>query len=107
MSINSSIPDVENLTKDSDSTEEDIEIDNTSKPDLNKKGKLAFGELEYKTFTEEFDEIIKAEELESGEELARLRKNLDQQLLQLKILSLNWQINCRENYWPNKKIMEF
>ena len=84
MSINSSIPDVENLTKDSDSTEEDIEIDNTSKPDLNKKGKLAFGELEYKTFTEEFDEIIKAEELESGEELARLRKNLDQQLLQLK-----------------------
>ena len=51
MSINSSIPDAENLTKDSDS-EEDIEIDNTSKPDLNKKGKLAFGELEYKTFTE-------------------------------------------------------
>ena len=84
MSINSSIPDVENLTKDSDNAEEDIEIDNTSKSDLNKKGKLAFGELEYKTFTEEFDEIIKAEELESGEELARLRKNLDQQLLQLK-----------------------
>ena len=84
MSINSSIPDVENLTKDSDSTEEDIEIDNTSKPDTNKKGKFSFGELEYKTFTEEFDEIIKAEELESGEELVRLRKNLDQQLLQLK-----------------------
>ena len=84
MSISSSIPDVENLTKDSDSAEEDIQIDDTSKPDLNKKGNLAFGELEYKTFTEEFDEIVKAEELESGEELVRLRKNLDQQLLQLK-----------------------
>ena len=84
MTISSSIPDLENLTKDSDSTEEDIEVDDTSKPNLNKKGNLAIGELEYKTFTEEFDEIIKAEELESGEELARLRKNLDQQLLQLK-----------------------
>ena len=84
MSINSSIPDVENLTKDSDSAEEDIEIDDISKPDLNKKDNMGFGELEYKIFTEEFDEIIKAEELESGEELARLRKNLDQQLLHLK-----------------------
>ena len=43
-----------------------------------------FGDLKYKTYTEEFDEIVKAEELESVEELSRLRKNLDQQLLQLK-----------------------
>ena len=42
------------------------------------------GDLKYKSYTEEFDEIIKAEELENEEELNRLRKNLDQQLLQLK-----------------------
>ena len=48
------------------------------------KNSKNFGDLKYKTFTEEFDEILKAEDLESGEELLRLRKNLDQQLLQLK-----------------------
>ena len=38
----------------------------------------------YKVYTNEFDEFIKAEELESDEELSRLRASLDQQLLQLK-----------------------
>ena len=38
----------------------------------------------YKSYTEEFDEIIKAEELEDDSELNRLRIILDQQLLQLK-----------------------
>ena len=38
----------------------------------------------YKAYTYEFDETIKAEELEEEEELNRLRKNLDQQLLSLK-----------------------
>ena len=42
------------------------------------------GDLKYKIYTEEFDEVIKAEELENNNELNRLRKNLDQQLLQLK-----------------------
>ena len=84
MSINSSVPDVENQTKESDKAEEEIEIENALNPELKKKGKTNFGDLKYKTFTEEFDEIVKAEDLESVEELARLRKNLDQQLLQLK-----------------------
>ena len=43
-----------------------------------------FGDQKYKTYTKEFDEIIIAEDLESEEELFRLRQNLDQQLLQLK-----------------------
>ena len=43
-----------------------------------------FGDYKYKTYTEDFDEIVKAEDLENPEELIRLRKNLDQQLLQLK-----------------------
>ena len=38
----------------------------------------------YKVYTNEFDEFIKAEELETDEELLRLRASLDQQLLQLK-----------------------
>ncbi len=34
----------------------------------------------YKVYTEEFDQVTKAEKLESSEEILRLRKNLDQQL---------------------------
>ena len=84
MSIDSGMPDLENEAKESDQAEEDIEIENNSQPNLRKKGKNALGDINYKTYTEEFDEIVKAEELESAEELSRLRKNLDQQLLQLK-----------------------
>jgi len=84
MSIDSGMPDLENEAKESDQAEEDIEIEDSSQPDSRKKGKSALGDINYKTYTEEFDEIIKAEELENTEELTRLRKNLDQQLLQLK-----------------------
>jgi cobaltochelatase CobT len=84
MSIDSGMPDLENEAKESDQTEEDVELEDSSQPDLKKKGKNALGDINYKTYTEEFDEIIKAEELENAEELTRLRKNLDQQLLQLK-----------------------
>ena len=84
MSIDSGMPDLENEAKDSDKADEDIEIEDSTQPDLRKKGKSALGDINYKTYTEEFDEIIKAEELENTEELTRLRKNLDQQLLQLK-----------------------
>jgi len=84
MSIDSGMPDLENEAKESDQAEEDVEIEDSSQPDLRKKGKSALGDINYKTYTEEFDEIIKAEELENAEELIRLRKNLDQQLLQLK-----------------------
>ncbi len=84
MSIERGVPSLENETKDSDKAEEEIELKDSTRPDLRKKGKSNLGDLIYKSYTEEFDEIIKAEELEKPEELARLRKNLDQQLLQLK-----------------------
>ena len=84
MTIDSGMPDLENEAKESDRAEEDVEIEESSQPDLRKKGKGSLGDINYKTYTEEFDEIIKAEELENTEELTRLRKNLDQQLLQLK-----------------------
>ncbi len=37
--------------------------------------------FEYKVFTTKFDEVSKAEDLEKEEEIIRLRKNLDQQLI--------------------------
>ncbi len=40
-----------------------------------------FNDKDYKIFTKEFDEIAKAENLESLEEISKLRKNLDQQLV--------------------------
>ena len=84
MSIDSGIPDLENETTESDKADEEFEIADSSRPDLKKKDNINFGDINYKTYTEEFDEIIKAEELENPDELIRLRKNLDQQLLQLK-----------------------
>ena len=84
MSIDSGMPDLENVAKESDQAVEDLEIEDSSQPDLKSKGKNTLGDKYYKTYTEEFDEIIKAEDLENTEELTRLRKNLDQQLLQLK-----------------------
>tara|TARA_B100000767_G_scaffold184525_1_gene172133 strand:+ start:656 stop:2455 length:1800 start_codon:yes stop_codon:yes gene_type:complete len=84
MSIDSGMPDLENEAKESDQADEEIEIEDNSQPDLKKKGRSNLLDINYKTYTEEFDEIIKAEDLENAEELTRLRKNLDQQLLQLK-----------------------
>ena len=37
--------------------------------------------LEYKVFTTQYDEIIKAENLEKADEIIKLRKNLDRQLM--------------------------
>ena len=84
MSIDSGVPDLEEQVKESDQDVEEVEIEDKSKSDYRKKIKNSLGDLRYKAYTEEFDEIIKARDLESEEELNRLRKNLDQQLLQLK-----------------------
>ena len=84
MSIDIGVPCLENEAKDSYQAEQELEIEDNSRPDLKKRGNTNFGDLKYKSYTEEFDEIIKAEELESENELLRLRKSLDQQLLQLR-----------------------
>ena len=47
----------------------------SQKLNINKKN------IEYKIFTSKFDEIAKAENLEKQDEILRLRKNLDQQLI--------------------------
>ena len=62
MSIDTGMPDLENEAKDSDKADDEIEIADSSRPDLKKKKKI-LAILKYKTYTEEFDEIVKAEEL--------------------------------------------
>jgi cobaltochelatase CobT len=84
MSVESGIADLENEAADSDQDTKEIEIEDPSNSDLRRNIKSKLGDLKYKSYTEEFDEIIKAEDLENDDELNRLRKNLDQQLLQLK-----------------------
>ena len=84
-SVESSIPDVENFSSQNEEETEDLEIEEPSSSSK-QRGKAVnnFGSKKYKSYTNDFDEIIKAEELESEEELSRLRQSLDQQLLQLK-----------------------
>ena len=57
-----------------DNTSENLERV-SQKLNINKK------KIEYKIFTSKFDEIAKAENLEKQDEILRLRKNLDQQLI--------------------------
>ena len=84
-SIDSNLLDVDQLSSEN---EKEIEVEeeddslnySNNKENINKN----FGDSKYKSYTYEFDEIIAAEELESEEELLRLRQNLDQQLLNLK-----------------------
>ena len=84
MTIESGMPDLESQESELDQNKEEVEIEDKTKSDFRKRIKQTLGDIKYRAYTEEFDEIIKAEDLESDEELNRLRKNLDQQLLQLK-----------------------
>ena len=85
MAIDTSIPELDNLADENDKNSNEIEIEESSNDSEKKmRAKNNFGDQKYKLYTKEFDEIIVAEDLESEEELFRLRQNLDQQLLQLK-----------------------
>jgi len=86
MSIDANFPDLDQLSSEIDSEIEAKEEENNSlnSPKRNREKSKNFGDEKYKYYTQEFDEIIPAEELESEEELLRLRLNLDQQLVGLK-----------------------
>ena len=85
MSIDASLPDVDQLASEVDKEIEVNENENSlNSPNNRKTINKNFGDSKYKFYTQEFDEIISAEELETDEELLRLRQNLDQQLLSLK-----------------------
>ena len=63
----------------------DENVDNSSK-NISQKLNIIKDEKEYKIYTNNFDEIARAEKLENNEEISKLRKNLDQQLLSFKDL---------------------
>ena len=67
-------PQVDDELQDSESLNRDMEnvSQKTNSNNINQ---------EYKIFTSEFDEVAKAEVLENAEEIQKLRKNLDQQLV--------------------------
>jgi cobaltochelatase CobT len=85
LSTDASLPNIDQLSSENDKENEVSEEDDSLNPPNNRKSTNEnFGDSKYKSYTQEFDEIIPAEELESASELSRLRQNLDQQLLSLK-----------------------
>tara|TARA_B100000029_G_scaffold162565_1_gene158610 strand:+ start:3385 stop:5160 length:1776 start_codon:yes stop_codon:yes gene_type:complete len=84
-SLDIDLSDVEKLSEKNNQDEklEEVESSDGTK-DMRMKKIFSKGKMKYKIYTEEFDEVIKAEDLETEEELIRLRSSLDQQLLQLK-----------------------
>jgi len=58
----------------------DTDSEQQNSKNVTKKPNNNINDKEYKIFTNQFDEITKAENLENIEEISRLRKNLDQQL---------------------------
>ncbi|MDA9091935.1 cobalamin biosynthesis protein CobT, partial [Pelagibacteraceae bacterium] len=85
MSVDSNLPDADQVSSEIDKEiQSNEEVDSLDAPNNRKKINETFGDSKYKFYTQEFDEVISAEELESDEELLRLRQNLDQQLLSLK-----------------------
>ena len=64
----------------------DTESDQQSSENIIQKLNKTKSETDYKIFTREFDEIEKAENLEDAVEILKLRKNLDQQLINFKDL---------------------
>jgi cobaltochelatase CobT len=59
----------------------DTDSEKQSSESIMQKINANISDKEYKIFTKEFDELAKAESLESSEEIHKLRKNLDQQLV--------------------------
>ena len=55
--------------------------ENESSKNVNQKINTSIHDKDYKIFTSEFDEIAKAETLQNADEISKLRKNLDQQLI--------------------------
>ncbi len=59
----------------------DTDSEKQSSENIIQKIDTSINDIEYKIFTNQFDEIARAETLESIDEINKLRKNLDQQLV--------------------------
>ncbi len=76
----------ENSFESSNNYDESIQKEDEGDPSLLKNINKKLSREKYKIFTNKYDEIKNAEELENEEEIVRLRKNLDQQLTNLQTL---------------------
>jgi len=74
--------DIKSFNEDDD-TSQGKEIEVKSDSNLQKRNLREATKEKYKVFTNEYDEIAKAEDLETKDEIIRLRKNLDSQLTNL------------------------
>ena len=83
LSVDPMTPDTKDISGKDDKSIEDVE-DAEKKANIRPKTVFSENSKKYKIYTDQFDEVIRAENLESKEELERLRATLDQQLLQLK-----------------------
>ena len=83
LSVDTMTPDTKDISGKDDKSIEDVE-DAEKKANIRPKTVFSENSKKYKIYTDQFDEVIRAENLESKEELERLRATLDQQLLQLK-----------------------
>jgi len=83
LSVDPMTPDTKDISGKDDKSIEDVE-DAGKKANIRPKTVFSENSKKYKIYTDQFDEVIRAENLESKEELERLRATLDQQLLQLK-----------------------
>ncbi len=83
LSIDTRPPDTKDLLGEDEKSIEEID-EAGEKTNIRPKSIFSEKGRKYKIYTNQFDEVIKAENLETKEELERLRSTLDQQLLQLK-----------------------
>jgi len=72
--------------KDNEDSDQKQTQELTGDPNLLNKNQKNLLKEKYRIFTNEYDEIKNAEELEKEDEIIRLRKNLDQQLINLQSL---------------------
>jgi cobaltochelatase CobT len=85
LSKDAGLSNLDQLTQETGSSLEEGGDDVTeSSPSKQRQNDKNFGDSKYKVYTQEFDEVVDAKDLENEQELTRLRKNLDQQLLNLK-----------------------
>ena len=80
---------------------QDIDSNEQSSEQIDKKN-IDNINLDYKIFTTQYDEVIRAENLENSGEAAKLRKTLDQQLVGFQDVITNLQINFKDNCLQNK-----
>ena len=64
-----------------DETLTDVDLEDEISEEVIQKRNLDSLNIDYKIFTSQFDEVIKAENLENSDEASKLRKTLDQQLI--------------------------